>query len=176
MLIDSRAFIFLGANILLFYLAQLANSSLASLGIYLLLLGPMPVMPALYLKPPSAFICILLSGLWIDAACPVPFGFFTALFLLAGTLAGLLRHRLRAEQSYHPFILAQFFNIGAILALTLTKGAGSYFVLELWIQTALVILSSSLALLLITAWFFRFQRMLIAFFRLDPEPEGLPIR
>ncbi|MGB0290079.1 MAG: hypothetical protein ACPGC0_02680 [Opitutales bacterium] len=168
MLIDSRAFIFLGANLLLFYLVQLVNSSLASLGIYLLLLGLMPVLPALYLKPRSAFICILLSGLWIDAACPVPFGFFTALFLLAGTLTSLLRHRLRPEHS--------FFNLGVILILTLRKGAGNYFVLELWIQTALVILTSSLALLLITPWFFRFQRMLISFFRLDPEPEGLPIR
>lgn len=176
MLIDSRAFIFLGANLLLFYLVQLVNSSLASLGIYLLLLGLMPVLPALYLKPRSAFICILLSGLWIDAACPVPFGFFTTLFLLAGTLTSLLRHRLRPEHSFHPSILAQFFNLGVILILTLRKGAGNYFVLELWIQTALVILTSSLALLLITPWFFRFQRMLIAFFRLDPEPEGLPIR
>ena len=176
MLIDSRTFVFLGANLLLFYLAQLANNSLAGIGLYLLLLGPMPIMPALYLKARSALTCVLLSGLWVDAACPVPFGFFTSLFLFAGTLTSMLRHRLRVEHSYHPFILTQLFNLGCIVLLTLTKGVGNYFVFDLWIQTILVILSSSLTLLFITPWFFRFQRMLIAAFRLDSEPEGLPIR
>lgn len=174
--IDARIFVFLGANMLLFYLAQLANNSLASAGIYLLLLGPMPVMPALFLRGRTAFICMILTGLWIDAACPLPFGFFTTLFLCTGSFISLLRHRLRAEHSYHPYILAHCFNLGCILLLSLTQGADNYLVLDLWIQTVLVILISSLVLLVVTPWFFRFQHMLIALFHLDSEPHGHPIR
>lgn len=174
--IDSRIFVFLGANLLLFYLAQLVNNSLSAWGLYLLLLGPMIVMPALYLRLRSAFICFLLMGLWVDAACPVPFGLFTVTFFCAGTLVSLLRHRLRPRQSYHPYILAHLINAGSIFILTATKGAGSYFVVELWIQTILTLAISSLCLLFVTPWFFRFQRMLIALLHLDPEPEDLPIR
>ncbi|CAI8284207.1 MAG: Uncharacterised protein [Opitutia bacterium UBA7350] len=176
MLIDARTFIFLGANILLFYLSQLVNHGIVDAGIYLFLLGPMPVMPALYLRARTTFICMFLTGLWIDAACPVPFGFFTLLFVGTGTFISLMRHRLRAEHSQHPFILTHCFNLICIMLLSLTKGAGHYLVLELWIETALVVLASSLALWATTPWFFRLQRMLIAIFRLDPEPQGMPIR
>jgi rod shape-determining protein MreD len=174
--IDSRSFVFLAANGLLFYLAQLVNTHLAGPGLYLFLLGPMMVMPALYLRLRSAFICILFTGLWVDAAYPVPFGLFTCAFLCAGTLADLLRHRLRPEQSYHPYILAQLFNAGSVLLLTVTKGAGNYFVVELWTQTILTVLGSSICLLFVAPWFFQFQRMLIELLNLDPEPEDLPIR
>jgi rod shape-determining protein MreD len=176
MLIDPRAFIFLGANILLLYLAQLVNNSLAGAGVYLFLLGAIPVMPALYLRYRSALLCILISGLWVDAAFPVPFGLFTIAFLFAGTLTSLLRTRLRPEHSYHPFILTHWINAAAILFLSLVKGFGNYTVSELWIQTFITIALSSLALLLITPWFLQFQRMLIQLFHLDPEPEDLPLR
>jgi rod shape-determining protein MreD len=174
--IDSRIFVFFGANVLLFYLAQLVNNSLSALGLYLLFLGPMIVMPGLYLRLRSAFICILLTGLWIDAACPVPFGLFTLTFLGAGTLTGMLRHRLRPRQSYHPYILTHLFNAGCIFILTISKGLGNYFALELWIQTIITLTISSLCLIFLAPWFFRFQRMLIELFQLDPEPEDLPIR
>ncbi len=174
--IDSRIFVFLGANGVLFYLAQLVNNSLSGLGLYLLFLGPMIVMPGLYLRFRSAFIGILLTGLWVDAACPVPFGLFTITFLSAGTLTGMLRHRLRPRQSHHPYILTHLFNAGCIVILTASKGLSNYFSVELWIQTLLTLTISSLCLTFLAPWFFRFQRMLIDLFQLDPEPEDLPIR
>ena len=67
MLIDPRVLILLGANALLLHLCLMVNSSLAPFSLYFVLLGPMPVLPALYLNQRSFFLCTVLTGLWVDA-------------------------------------------------------------------------------------------------------------
>jgi hypothetical protein len=47
--------------------------------------------------------------------------------------------------------------------------------LGFWLQVFVTSLASHLALLIVAPWFFNFERMLFTLFRLDPEPEDLPI-
>ena len=81
MLIDPRVLILLGANALLLHLCLMVNSSLAPFSLYFVLLGPMPILPALYLNQRSFFLCTVLTGLWVDAALPTTFGLFTCTML-----------------------------------------------------------------------------------------------
>ena len=59
MLLDPRAILMFGANALLLYLTLLVNSALAGWSLYVILLGPMLVFPALYLRHQSYFLCTL---------------------------------------------------------------------------------------------------------------------
>jgi|TARA_B100000497_G_C7359604_1_gene233341 cell shape-determining protein MreD len=175
MLLDPRAILLFGANALLLYLAMLVNSALASWSIYLLILGPMLVFPALYLRHQSYFICTLFTGLWVDAALPSPFGLFTVGFFFAGAFIFLMRIRFRTEHNYHPIVLAHGVNFFCILLVTIAMGSAYMTSLGFWLQVFVTSLASHLALLIVAPWFFNFERMLFTLFRLDPEPEDLPI-
>ncbi|NBB79321.1 MAG: hypothetical protein GVY36_07745 [Verrucomicrobia bacterium] len=175
MLLDPRAILLFAANALLFYLMLLVNSALAAWPVYLFLLGPMIVLPALYLRHQSYFICTFFSGLWVDAALPGPFGLFTAGFLLTGAFIFMARVRFRAEHNYHPICLAHGLNLFYIAVLSLSAGFPAWGSGAFWTQVATTILFSHLALLLVAPWFFNFERMLFALFHLDVEPEDLPV-
>lgn len=175
MFLDSRILIMFGANALLLFLCSLVNSSLAAIPTYLILLGPMLIFPSLYLQQRSYFLCTLLTGLWVDAALPSNFGFFTFAFLSLGTLICLMRVRFRVEHNYHPIILAHCANATLILLLTLCAGLEALKVTSFWLQTGLTLLLSHLCLLLVAPWFFNFQRALFEIFQLDSEPEDFPI-
>lgn len=173
--IDPRAFIFLGSNVLLLYLFQLVNSVLASSFIYLILLGPMLVFPALFMRHRSASFCLIITGIWIDTNIPATFGIFTISFYGLGTFLFLLRHRFRLEHNFHPHIIGQVINLLLILSLSFSNGWAHLLNKEIWIQTTSIILCSALCLFVISSWFFNFQRMLIELFHLNSEPEDLPI-
>jgi hypothetical protein len=164
-----------GANVLLLYLTLLVNSSLAEFSIYLFLLGPMLVLPALYLRHQSYFICTLFTGLWVDAALPASFGLFTICFLCAGALIFAMRIRFRAEQNYHPILLAHGLNFFCILVVSVSMGTESLSNLSFWLQVLATSLVSHLALLVVAPWFFNLERMLFELFHLDPDPEDLPV-
>jgi hypothetical protein len=174
MLLDPRAILLFGANVLLFYLTLLVNSALASWSLYLFLLGPMLVFPALYLRHQSYFICTLFSGLWVDSAMPVPFGLWTIGFLLAGAFVFQMRIRFRAEHNYHPIILAHGLNFFCILLVTLVMGISYFSNVGFWLQVLVTSLFSHLALIVVAPWFFNFERMLFEVFHMDTEPEDHP--
>ncbi|HBR92894.1 MAG TPA: hypothetical protein DEA90_01885 [Opitutae bacterium] len=174
MLLDPRAILMFGANALLLYLTMLVNSALASWSIYLLILGPMLVFPALYLRHQSYFICTLFTGLWVDAALPASFGLFTVGFLFAGAFIFQMRIRFRAEHNYHPIMLAHALNLFALLLVTVAMGYTHFSSLGFWGHVLVTSLCSHLALLLVAPWFFNFERMLFALCRLDTEPEDFP--
>jgi len=175
MLFDPRILVMFGANALLFYLCSLVNSSLAALPSYLILLGPMLIFPSLFLQQRSHFICILLSGLWVDAALPVPFGFFTCAFLVISSGIYLFRSRFRTEHNYHPVLLAQTVNLCLILLLTLSNGLPELKTAHFWLQSGLTLLLSQLCLLIVAPWFFNLQRALFELFRMDREPQDMPL-
>jgi len=175
MLVDPRALIMFGANALLLYLTQLVNSATAAWPVYFFLLGPMVVLPALYLRHQSYFICTLLTGLWVDASFSAPFGFFTTLFLLAGAAIFSVRVRFRAEHNYHPILLAHGINFFFLVALTIATGREHFGVASFWIQVFTTSLCSHLALLIIAPWFYNFERQLFEICRLETEPEDLPL-
>ncbi|MDQ8194837.1 hypothetical protein QEH59_10400 [Coraliomargarita sp. SDUM461004] len=175
MLLDPRAILMFGANVLLLYLTLLVNSALTNWSIYLLLMGPMLVFPALYLRHQSYFICTLLTGLWVDAAFPVPYGLFTIGFLFAGAFVFQMRIRFRAEHNYHPIMLAHGLNFFCVVLLTLTMGFSYISSPGFWVQVFVTSLASHLALVLVAPWFFNFERMLFELCRLDTEPEDFPM-
>lgn len=175
MLLDPRAILMFGANVLLLYLTLLVNSALAGWSIYLLLLGPMLVFPALYLRHQSYFICTLGTGLWVDAALPAPFGLFTIGFLFAGAFVFQMRIRFRAEHNYHPVVLAHGLNFFCILLVTVAMGIAYFSSAAFWLQVVVTSLLSHLVLLGVAPWFFNFERMLFALCHLDTEPEDFPI-
>lgn len=175
MLLDPRAILLFGANALLLFLMLLVNSALAPWPLYLFVLGPMVVLPALYLRHQSYFICTFFSGLWVDAALPTPFGLFTAGFLLTGACIFTLRIRFRAEHNYHPILIGHGLNLFYIAVLSLSAGQPEWGSSAFWIQVATIALASHLALLFVAPWFLNFERMLFRLFRLDVEPEDLPV-
>lgn len=175
MLLDPRAILMFGANALLLYLTLLVNSALAGWSIYLLMLGPMLVFPALYLRHQSYFLCTLFTGLWVDAAMPSAFGLFTFGFLFAGAFVFQIRVRFRAEHNYHPIMLAHSLNFFCIVLVTVFMGGAYFSSIGFWLQVVATSLASHLALLVVAPWFFNFERMLFALCRLDTEPDEFPI-
>jgi cell shape-determining protein MreD len=173
--LDPRIIILFGANVLLLYLTLLVNSTLGAWSLYLILLGPMLVFPALYLRHRSYFICTALTGLWVDAALPTTFGALTLGFLFAGALIFQIRVRFRAEHNYHPILIAHGCNFFFIVLLTLSTGSDLLNASGFWIQAILTSLLSHLALLAVAPWFFDLQRLLFELFHLETEPEDFPI-
>ncbi len=175
MLLDPRIIILFAANALLLFLSLLVNSSLAALSLYLLLLGPMLVLPALYLNHRSFFICTLLTGLWIDAALPATFGLFTCGFLAMGTFIAMARIRFRAEHNYHPILLAHAVNLACIVLLTVSEGLQYMSYPAFWLQLGITTLLSHATLLIIAPWFFNFQRLLFEICHVETEPDEFPM-
>lgn len=175
MFLDPRVIILFAANALLLFLCLLVNSSLASLSLYLVLLGPMLVLPALYLNHRSFFLCTLLTGLWIDAALPSAFGLFTCGFLAMGTLIAWTRIRFRAEHNYHPILLAHAANFTCIVLLTVCEGMQQISSPAFWMNVLLTTLLSHAALLIIAPWFFNLERLLFEICHVDVEPDDFPM-
>ena len=176
MFLDPRSILLFGANALLLYLTMLINSALVGWSIYLLILGPMLVFPALYLGHKSYFTCILLTGLWVDSALPSGFGLFTLGFLFAGAFIFQMRIRFRAEHNYHPIFLAHGVNFYCILLVTLAMGTAHINNLGFWMQVFVTSLASHFSLLIAAPLFFNFERMLFMLCWLGSEPEDLPFR
>lgn len=175
MYFDPRGILFFGANGLLLHLCLMVNSALAGFAVYLFLLGPMLVLPALYMRHSAYFLCMLATGLWADAALPLQFGLFTIGFLVAGAIVFPLRMRFRAERNYHPALIAHATNLFLIAIATIASAIRMDVVSTFWIQSAITLLLSHLLLLIIAPWFFNLQRLLLELLHLDPEPEDLPL-
>lgn len=174
MLFDKRILIFLFTNYLLLQLMLMVNSGITFAALNLFLLGPLFIMPPLYLRADHFFITSLLSGLWIDASLPTPFGVFTLFTLSIGTLILLTRRRFRAEKNFHPCLLAHGTNILTFTVLTIFYSQQSGISLNLIVSSLLELSLSHLVLLCITPWFFDFQRLLFSIFDSKTEPESLP--
>ncbi len=175
MLLDPRVLILFAANALLLFLCLLVNSSLAPLSLYLVLLGPMLVLPALYLNYRSFFICTLISGLWVDAALPSAFGLFTCGFMIIGTGITAARIRFRAEHNYHPILLAHAANFSCILLLIFSEGRVYFSSPAFWTQVLTTTLLSHAALLIVAPWFFNLERLLFGLCHTDTEPDDFPM-
>ena len=174
MIFDLRAILLFGSNVILLFLTLLVNSALSSYSIYMLLLGPMLVFPALYLGHRHYFICILCTGLWCDSALPSPYGLFTILFLISGACIFQLRVRFRAEQNYHPILLSHSVNFFFIIIVSITMSSANLLSAGFWLHFFVITITSHLMLLVVAPWFFNFERMLFSLFHLDSEPEDYP--
>ena len=175
MIFDKRSLLLFASNALLLHIMLLVNSSITFVGFNLFILGPLFIIAPLYLRADQFFITSLLTGFWVDAALPTPFGVVTLLMLTIGSLILLIRLRFRAEKNFHPSLLAHIANfITGVTLFYLSTGTklSDFFIL---FSTSLIeLIFSHITLLLITPWFFDFQRSLFTIFETKTEPESLP--
>jgi cell shape-determining protein MreD len=135
----------------------------------------MIVLPALYLRHQSYFICTFLTGIWVDVSLAAPFGLFTISFLILGAIIFAMRIRFRAEHNYHPLLLAHVVNFVLMVVLTLATGYEHFGVVGFWIQIFTTLFCSHLALLVVGPWFFNLERLFFEVCRMETEPEDLPL-
>lgn len=164
---DSRTLIFWAANLLLFFLTMLVNSRLAPLSLYLILLGPMLVLPAVYLKAPSLVLCCFITGLFIDALLPQNFWLFIYGLPIIGLVIQSLRSIFRTETSYRFVLLAQVANFACIVLLTITQSIRTGHLLASLPQISVIFILSHLILLAVTPWFLNFERFLFRFLNME---------
>ena len=166
-----NAIILFAANMLLFFLCSLVNSRLAAFSLYLVLLGLMPIIPALYLRFPSFLFCSALSGLFVDAGLASGIGLFTCGFPVMGTLIRSIRLRFRSGSGYRLVLLANLTNISCIILLHFSYNLKQFFQPALWVQLLTITLFSQIMLHLVAPWFFRFEWMLFELFNLKLQSE-----
>lgn len=175
MIFDKRSFLLFASNVLLLHLMLLINSSITFAGFNFFILGPIFILTPLYLRADQFYITSLLTGLWVDAALPTPFGLVTILMLTMGSLLLLIRRRFRAEKNFHPALLAQIANFITGLSLFYFSINTSFADLFALLTTSFIeLVISHLALIFISPWFFNLQRSLFTIFETKTEPESLP--
>lgn len=162
-----RVLLLFGCNVVLFCLCGLMNHALSGLPIYWVLIGPMLILPAGFLGYKGMLVCLLLSGLWIDASMPHQLnGFFTVNLLILGSLIHRHRKRFHFEHNFHPIMLALATNAYFILALSVWTLWHSSWNLEFALLALISFIGSQIVLPLLAIWFFNFQRCLIQHFQL----------
>lgn len=175
MIFDKRSLLLFASNILLLHLMLLVNSSITFVGFNLFILGPIFIIAPLYLRADQFFITSLLTGFWVDAALPTPFGLITLLLLTIGSLILLIRLRFRAEKNFHPALLAHIANLVTGITLFYFSVSANFADFFILLSTSFIELTiSHLALLFVAPWFFNFQRSLFSIFETKTEPESLP--
>lgn len=166
---DTRWLLAWIANLLLLWLAGLANHHLAPYAVHLHLSGLLVGYAALRLDARHGLAATALTALAADALTPVPFG--THLLLLGITHAVLLqgRHRFPREEPVFFTVVALFCNLFVFLALSfLLVGAGPR-PGEAWIRLFADLVASQLVLAAVAPWFLALNARLFALARLDPE-------
>lgn len=165
---DFRWLIVFLANLLLLWLAGLANHYLAPHAVSLYLAGLLVVYPALRLDSRHGFAATALTGLAFDATTSAPFG--THLVLLGLVHATLLhgRHRFPREEPIFATVVALLGNLFLFLALSFLLISAHPRPAEGWLRLFVDLLASQLVLGLVTPWFMALQSRLMQFARLDP--------
>lgn len=165
---DLRWLLVFSANLLLLWLAGLANHHLAPHAVSLYLAGLLVVYPALRLDPRHGFAATFLTGAALDALSPTPFG--THLVLLGLVHATLLhgRRRFPREEPVFATVVALLANLFLFLALSFVLIGAHPRPAEGWLRLFVDLLASQLVLGLVTPWFMALQARLLRFARLDP--------
>lgn len=174
---DPRWLIVLLANLLLWWLAGLANSYLGRfsflwidyVSVHLYLGGLLVVYGALRLDRKHGLIATVLTGLMIDAGTPIPFG--TSLLLLGLVHATLLygRQRFPREGAVFGIVVALFANLFLIIALSFLLVGANPRPGEAWLRIFVDLLASQLVIVLVAPWFLALQDRAMALVQIHPE-------
>ena len=166
---DPRWLLVFLANLVLWWLAGLANHYLANSALHLYLSGLFVVYAALRLDRMHGLIAIVLTGLLVDAAEPVPFG--TNLLLLGLVHATLLygRQRFPREGAVFGIVVALFSNLFLFIALSFLLVGANPRPADAWLRLFVDLLVSQLVLVVITPWFLALQDRAMALVQIHPE-------
>ncbi len=154
-------------NLLLLWLAGLANHYLAPFSVYLSLSGLFVIFPALRLDVRHGFVAVLLTGLSLDAITPVPYGLHALLLCLAHAVILRQRQQFPRDEPIFGTVAALLANLGIFLLLSFFligrlphPGMG-------WLRLFSDLIASQLVVALITPWFLALQTRLLVLARLD---------
>lgn len=150
------AIIFL-TNALLLWILQMVNHALTPLKFQLILPGVLITLAALNLRHSSALLCAGLTGLWIDAVHPSPFGFFAMLFLMATYALFRIRRQWHREQRRKAYGLCHLVNLSIVVAAGLLLAGPAILNAAYWLRLSMDLAASHLVLLAIAPWFFSLQ-------------------
>lgn len=166
---DFRWLLVFLANLLLLWLAGLANHYLAPHAVSLYVGGLLVTYGALRLDVRHGFAATLLTGLAFDATTPAPFG--THVVLLGFVHAALIygRRRFPRDEPIFATVVALFSNLFLFLALSFVLISAHPRPAEGWLRLFVDLIASQLVLGLVTPWFMALQARLMQVARLNPE-------
>jgi rod shape-determining protein MreD len=104
---------------------------------------------------------LLLTGLWFDAATPVPFGLHAFLFLLSQMIIFSFRSRVAREETLVGLLVAVLVNLGLLIAISAALLHRNPAPLEMWPRLIVDSLASFCLVILIGPWAFAFQEQLL---------------
>lgn len=160
-------------NVLLWTIQSQLNHYIAPWDVTIFIGGLCVAFASLRLLPRDGGRALLLTGLWFDAATPVPFGLHVFLFLLAHTIISALRSRIAREETLVGLLVAVIVNLGAMIAISATLLHRNPAPLEMWPRLIADSLISFCVIVLIGPWAFVFQERLLqmsgASLRRDPR-------
>jgi len=171
---DPRWLIVTLANLLLGWLVGLLNHYLAGLAVNLYLGGLLVAYGALRLDPRSGLTSTFLTGLFVDALSPVPFG--TSLFLFCLVHGVLLygRHRFPREGALFALVVSLLANLFLMLALSFLLIGANPQPASAWLRIFADLIFSQLALAAVGPWFIALQDRAMELAGIHPET-GRPI-
>jgi rod shape-determining protein MreD len=171
---DYRWLMVLGCNLLLLWLAGLANHYLSSYNVSLYIGGLLVAFPALRLDHRHSFTATLLTALAADAFNPVPFGTSLVLFGLVQATVLYGRQRFPREEPVFATVVALIANLFMYLVLSFILVGRNPHPAQAWLRLFADLLFSQLLIGLATPWFMALQVRLLELARIHPET-GRPI-
>jgi cell shape-determining protein MreD len=154
---NSRILIFWATGVFLLLLSMLVNSRLTPFSLYLIVLGPILILPALSFKSSALTLYCFITGISIDALIPQPYWLFVYGLPVIGLLIRSMRSRFRTETSYHSITLAHIANFACIALLSISQGIYFGEISASMSQILAIVLLSHAILSIVTPWFFSFQ-------------------
>lgn len=153
-------FVLLG-NILLIFLNQLVSEWMSPFGLYLYVDSLLIMAPILLLSYTGGFWVVVLSGLFIDAMMPIPYGMHAILYLVAYNILYGLEHYYNGGVIKHARFSTLITNTALMLLLAVLIGRSLIFSAVYWLNFVINIGLSSLIMLAINQWFYALQTSIV---------------
>jgi hypothetical protein len=166
---DPRWLIVSGANLLLWWLLGMVNDRLASSAVHLYIGGLFVTYAALRLDRKHGFIAMVLTGLLLDAAEPVPFGTSVLLFGLVHATLLYGRQQFPREGAVFGLVVALLANLFLVIALSFLLIGANPRPAEAWLRVFVDLLASQSFILLAGPWFFALQDRAMELVEIHPE-------
>lgn len=166
-----RWIIVLLANLLLVFLVAELNHGLAIWSLHIFIGGLLVTFGSLHLGLKQGLLANGITGLFLDAAIPLPFGVTFLLIMVCHTVIFSIRGNFARENIGSGLLIAVVLNLVLMLAYGLLAARGTPAPGIFWTRIGLDLLLSTIAIAVIAPWFFSLQRTTLTFVGVDLEAE-----
>ncbi len=172
---DPRWLVVFLANLLLWWLVGVLNNYVGPYAFHFYVGGLFVTFAALRLDRKNGVIAIVLTGLTIDAAEPVPFG--VSVVLLGLVYLTLLngRHRFPREGAVFGTVVALLANLFLVVALSFILIGRNPRPGAAWLRIMVDLVCSQFLIALVTPWFLALQEQALEKVRIHPETGRRPV-